>query len=897
MQSIKKLFSKNPLKIIFVLLFILGFVLYGNTFKAPFVFDDMHNIKDNPYVRMTKIESNYFEKLKNFPCSTRIIPNFTFSINYYFDRYDVGGYHLVNILIHIINGFLLFLIFRQTLYFSGNRTNIIPALAAFLWFVNPVHTQSVTYIVQRMTSMCAMFYFLSLFLYIKARLDFIGINQINKKQVSLFILSFLSFVCAILSKEIAATLSFFIFLYEWFFIKDLKTEWIKKNIKWVIAIFVIILAVSIYYLGDSPLKRILSGYNYRDFTLIERLLTQPRIVLFYISILFFPLPSRLNLEHHVDISTSLFDPLTTILSVLVIFILLVFAFFSAKKYRLLSFSILWFFGNLAIESSFIALELIFEHRTYLPSAFLFLSVIYYFSFFQKNKKKLIILYSVFFVVFSGFTIQRNYTWSDDLRFHRDCLEKSPEKPRVVLNMGVCHHNNQQFEKALGYYDRAIELKPDYGEAYSKKGAVLEKLGNNEESIFYIKKAIELKPDYIENYKLMGFIYNSRNQPDKAISYLETVLKKYPDYIEARMNLGNSYILKNDYNQALIQFLRVIETDPEYYMAYNNIGDVLMRMGQKEKALGYFNLALKLNPDYEKAYLNLGSIFLKEKDFKSAENYLLKALELDDQDVDILIKTGDYYFHINQFDKAESLYKKALDINSDNSYLKIQLGIIFFKSRNYEKAEEYFKKAADTSAEKYFPYYYLGLCALSKEDYSKTIFYLERAGELNPDFEQAKKKLADVYSTLNQNNKALEIYTEILLKKPDNTDLLIKKAEIYNKEKDNKNAIKNFEKAFFYDKNNEYVIENLAFLYVEDRQYENAAEKFELLKEFMKDNSLVYYNLSCVYSEAGNLEKAISNLKYAVNLGYNNKNKILNDKNLNFIKSSKEFEDIIKTISN
>jgi hypothetical protein len=129
---------------------------------------------------------------------------------------------------------------------------------------------------------------------------------------------------------------------------------------------VVLAIVALMYLGTHPVEKILSGYKARDFTPAQRVLTQFRVVIFYITLLIFPHPSRLNLDHDFPISNSLIDPVTTILSIGVIVGLMGLAIYKGKKERLLSFCILWFLANLVIESSVIGLEIIFEHRMYLP---------------------------------------------------------------------------------------------------------------------------------------------------------------------------------------------------------------------------------------------------------------------------------------------------------------------------------------------------------------------------------------------------------------------------------------------------------------------------------------------------------------------------------------------------
>jgi tetratricopeptide (TPR) repeat protein len=895
MNLIKNLFNKKPLLITFILIASLGFIIYSNSFDAPFVFDDMHNIKDNPYVRMTEIKPDYLKKLEKFPCDSRIIPNLSFALDYFFHRYETQGYHYVNTIIHILNAFVIFLIFRQTLYLTGNKSNITAAVAALVWLVNPVHTQSVTYIVQRMTSMCALFYLLSLYTYIKARLEFIKLSKINKSQILYFALSFIFFICALLSKEIAATLPVFILLYDWFFIKNLNTDFLKKNYKWIISGVAFFILIALYFLGDSPLERILSGYNYRDFTLTERLLTQPRIIIFYISILFLPLPSRLNLEHHINVSTSLIDPFTTILSILLIVGLISAAIYYAKKYRVFSFAVLWFFGNLAIESSFIALELVFEHRTYLPSVFVFFAVVYYMFQFKKHYKYVAVFFTAVILIFSGLTLKRNYTWSDAIRFHKDCLSKSPEKPRVVLNMGVVLYQDKEFEKALKYFKKTLDLKPGYYEPYAKIGATYDKLGEYNKAIEYLNKALELKPDFMEGNKNIAKIYIKLHEYDKAIVHLNKTLQIYPDYIKARIHLGNAYLYKNNYQKALNQFNKVLQIDNEFYPAYNNIGKIYMNQNQLEKAVIYFKKALKYNKKSPEANFNLGVISFSKKDYSEAENYLLKALESDPEAHEIKTKIGDLYFKWEKYSKAEKYYTKALE--TDNKLLrpKIQLGIINLKNNNYKKAKKYFSKVVELKGNNFLLYYYLGLTELIENNFSAGIENLKKSIKKNPGFIKAKEKLADAYKAKGSQEKALKTYNNILSVNNSNFHSLKNSAEIYFKKGLETKALKLYEKAYKIDNSDSVVIQKLAYLYADKNDYLKSALKFEELQKYHDINPVILFNTACMYSEAHKTDKALENLKKAVNAGYNNKEKILNDKNLDNIRNTVEFMDIAEQL--
>ncbi|CAB1081965.1 hypothetical protein D1AOALGA4SA_9605 [Olavius algarvensis Delta 1 endosymbiont] len=163
--------------LIVLLFFVLGILSYSNTFENPFVFDDKLRISENSDIRLKELSIESISKAITGKDSARSRPvgNISFALNYYFHQYNLFGYHLVNIIIHVVNGILLYLFLKATLALKQARFKIehsewIALLAALLWLVNPVQTQSVTYIVQRFTSMAAMFFFLSLLFYLNGRL-------------------------------------------------------------------------------------------------------------------------------------------------------------------------------------------------------------------------------------------------------------------------------------------------------------------------------------------------------------------------------------------------------------------------------------------------------------------------------------------------------------------------------------------------------------------------------------------------------------------------------------------------------------------------------------------------------------------------------------------------------
>jgi tetratricopeptide (TPR) repeat protein len=598
---------RGHLREVLTLLFmtLLVFLIYSNALRGPFTFDDLQNIRDNPHIRVNRLTFDpILGAAFDSPSSNRPIANISFALNYYFDHYDVLGFHVVNLLIHMMTGVFLYLFAKTTLSLPTLRSKHeapgwIPLVAVLIWLVHPLQTQSVTYIVQRMNSMAAMFYVLSLLFYAKGRLA-----EKKRKKWALLGGCILAGLLALGSKEIAVTLPFFIFLYEWYFFQDLSWSWLKGHSLALGGLMVLFAIMALVYLDGHPLQRILSTYAARDFTLTQRVLTEFRVIISYISLLIFPHPSRLNLDHDFPLSHSMVDPLSTVLAIGAIAAMIALAIRIARKQPLLSFCVLWFFGNLVIESSVIGLEIMYEHRTYLPSMLVSLMAVTVAHRYIKRKWLGIGILSVVVVVFSVWTYERNEVWRDDVSLWRDCVQKSPNKARPYYNLGVAVVGRGTVEEAIGHFSKAVRIKPDYAEAHNNLGVVLKKQGRLKEAMDHYLEAVAIKPDYVEAHNNMGVVLKTQGRVTEAMNHYTEALRINPDYTEALNNLGNVLKSQGRLQEAIGHFSKAIRIRPEFAEAWNNLGVALAKQKKFKEATGYFSEALRIKPDYAEARRNL-----------------------------------------------------------------------------------------------------------------------------------------------------------------------------------------------------------------------------------------------------------------------------------------------------
>ncbi|MGD2272186.1 MAG: hypothetical protein PVI06_17420, partial [Desulfobacterales bacterium] len=466
------------LAVAFILLLILTFAIYSNTFQASWHLDDYHNIVANPRLKISNLSpksiiqtffSHYDRGLYRSKKLYRPVACFTFGLNWYFGGHNLSGYHFINIMIHFLTAAVLFLtilILLRTPNLRGKYPGdayTIALLAATLWAVNPVHTQAVNYIVQRMAGLAALFYLLGLYFYIKGRLEETGF----KKKSVWFSLAGLSFLMALGSKENAALWPVAVVLTEIIFFQDLSRPAARKRFMMILAAAVgimLLLGLLIFFKSSFGF---LKGFGNRPFTVTQRLMTEFRILIFYLSQIAYPIPARLSLVHDIQVSTSLFQPWTTLPSILLVLSMIVGSALLMHKQPAVSFAILFYFLNHIIESSIIPLELAFEHRIYLTSLFLFFPIALWLSqllsyYKRQNRKMHAVVASFITLLLIGLgsgTFIRNIVWASEKTLWEDAIRKAPNSGRSYHNLAWAHYEAQgQLEKALDFYQQALKHK-------------------------------------------------------------------------------------------------------------------------------------------------------------------------------------------------------------------------------------------------------------------------------------------------------------------------------------------------------------------------------------------------------------------------------------------------------
>lgn len=590
-------------------------VTYSNSLHATWHLDDFQNILGNSAIHLTHISLTGVDRaLHAYPLGhglQRSLPNLTFALNWYIGQDHVLGYHIVNIAIHMIASIFLFLTIlgflaapNLTDKFQKNDKYFIALLSAAFWAVNPIQTQAVTYIVQRMAEMAGMFYIAGLFFYVRGRLE-----DARGKRYFLYTVCALTYGLAMLSKPNAVTLPILIFLAEFIFFQDLSDPLTRR-----IAILLtvgggLLLGAGGFFVffGDSFTK-LLNGYNARHFTLIERLLTEPRIVIFYLSQIFYPVPTRLSLVHTYPVSTSFFSPWTTTLCIVAIFISLCAAIYLIRRKPLLSFAILFFFLNHIIESSIIPLELVFEHRNYLPSMFLFvpvsIGILRAYQFYKAHNKimyQILVAATILLLIGLGSgTYIRNMAWQTQKSLWEDALKKAPGSSRPYHNLAWGYYEQiGAYDKAIEYYKKALQhpypIKGSRAQPYYSIGNLYDQKNETEKAIRYYKKSIGITEDYVKPQYNLATDYIKQGKYDEAKKHLDVLLGISPDNTTYLGLNGILFLDMHRFDQALVSFRKWLKYEPGNWQSYLYIGIAFNLMGRYDRSNWFLRRADQMHP--------------------------------------------------------------------------------------------------------------------------------------------------------------------------------------------------------------------------------------------------------------------------------------------------------------
>ncbi len=592
------------------LIILLGTIVYANSLGGQFVWDDETLVQYNPYIKSWShlpriFTSRLGSTAKESGAFYRPVQTFTYLVDYSFWRLNTFGYHITNMVLHILATISLFLLI-QALFENAK----LALLTALLFVVHPLHTEAVSYIAGRADSLAALFMFLTYLFYIW-----------HERKSGIIVLGAMmgAYILALLSKELSLILLPLVLFHHYAFRRPVD----KKAFAVLVGTFIGYIFWRVFVVGVGSIAQGTPPTFFVRLPGVFVALTN------YFRLLLFPF------DLHMEYGGLLFsyaEPKVAI-GIILLIILLAYVLFNKNRDRFLFFAVGWFFITLLPSSNLLypINAYMAEHWLYLPSiGFFLLLARFLIRLLESQKFKGVAVIMIFGLLtfYSTLTVQQNSYWGNGINFYKRMLHYAPESSRLYNNLAKAYHDAGKNDELIELLKSAIQLQPDnalahnnLGNAYKGVGRINEAIdsyrraiaidpqhagpyynlstiysdmdGQGEETIALLNKAIELSPHFAKSYNKLGLIYLERGETDRAIELLNRAMKLNPDDPEIYHNFGYIYFQGNDLSKAETMYKKALEADPNYVQAYHDLAIIYFSQGEYRMAVEYCDKSVAL----------------------------------------------------------------------------------------------------------------------------------------------------------------------------------------------------------------------------------------------------------------------------------------------------------------
>ncbi len=640
---------------------LVGAFAYHNSFTGPFVFDDPSSITANPTIRtLWPLSEPLTPPNAAITVQGRPVLNLSLALNYAIGGESVGGYHALNLAIHLAAALTLFGLLRRTLQRPvvspsvRKQAGTLALIVAMLWVAHPLQTQAVTYVIQRGESLMALFYLQTLYCFVR--------GSTSPTPARWFGLSLLSCFFGMGTKEVMVTAPLIVLLYDRAFVAGtLRDAW-RAHRAYYVGLASSWLLLGWLVAGAGGNRGGAAGFDvgvgWWDYAV-----TQVVAIDHYLRLSVWPTP--LIFEYGTFWVDDLADVL---LPAIVVGALALATLLAARQKPAIGFAGLFFFAVLSVTSIVPGTtQMIVEHRMYLPLAAVLTVLVLGLHRIRPTAARWFgPLAAVALVLL---TMARNDDYRSEPRLWRDTLAKRPRNalaremhaqaleragniagafverrhalhlfPRFAVaqcNLADALVRAGRVEEAVPYYQAAIKEKPAYAYAHNGLGTALARTGRLPEAIEHLTRAITLVPEFAEAKHNLSALHNNLGNAlaaagrlPEAERALREALRLVPDHANTRYNLGNVLLRLARPGDARAEFAAAVEREPSFLEARGNLGAVLLELGQAAEALREFETLIRLAPTLATAHLGRGEALFQLGRRSEAREAYERALKFD-----------------------------------------------------------------------------------------------------------------------------------------------------------------------------------------------------------------------------------------------------------------------------
>ena len=662
-----------------ILILIITFAAFAPCLKNGFVnWDDDIYVTDNVVIRHLSLHSIVQIFSTFFSAMYLPMTMLSYMSNYQLSQLDPFGYHMTNLLIHLLNCLLVFWLIRL---FSRNI--LVSFITAILFGVHPLRVESVAWVSERKDVFYSFFLLLSLICYCY----YLQIQRRGKA----YWLSVVFFIFSLLSKAMAITLPILLLLADYFRGRKYDRKMIADKIPFLI--LAICFGVFGIY-GQWPTLRSEPLLSFFD-----KFLISSYTVIFYLSKILLPigLSSLYPYSGIKDISIYLFS-LIDCLAILILTIC------SVKHTRKVVFGILFFLITLLPVLQFVPLgsTIVADRYTYMASLGLFYLIAEvvvgaYKKTAEKNRRLGVGLIIIFLIPIVGslsvLTWNRCVVWKDGITLWSDVLKINPSA-FAYNHRGVLFFRKGEYSKARYDFESAIASDATFISSYNNLGILYKEMGKNNEAIATFEKILVLEPKNTEAYLNIGHVYDLLGRNAEAASFYEKVLRINRDHAVGCYFFGMLSERMGKKDDAVSLLKRALEVNPNDLPSYHALDRLYVEMGRREEQLALYRNAIANDLDYFEAYYAIGIFYQDVGNYRKAIPLFKKAIEINAASAEANTSLGTVYCAIGKNKEALVWLKKALEMNPKIAVAHNNIAVAYYHQKQYDLAIQHCDKAIE-----------------------------------------------------------------------------------------------------------------------------------------------------------------------------------------------------------
>lgn len=655
------------------IILLISFVIYLPVFNNKLLaWDDDLYIKNNPLVYSINLKNIFSQYVMGNYHPLTIL---TFAIEYQFFGPNETGYHIINLLLHLLNVVLVFYVINLLV----NKPTVA-LVASLLFGIHPMHVESVAWAAELKDLLYTFFFLASYILYLK---------YLNSQQRKLYVFSLLLFFLSLLSKAMAASLPAVLILTDYFKGRKINGKALLEKLPFIL-LSIGFGIVAVWAQKSSGATEVV------NFGFLQRIVFACSGFITYIFQLFFPL--HLSAYYPYPIKSTESIPAQYYLYPILFMGLIIAVFYSLRFTKKFLFGVGFFAVTIFLVLQLLPVggAIIADRYSYIPSIGIFYLAGEGFNLLLNRKLKVpaFVLLTFITVFFSVKTFTRCNIWNNDLTLWDDVISKYKTVPIAYNNRGLIYLHEGKNDSALNDFNNAIELKPDYAKAYNNRGTLYMNESKNDEALKDFDKAIEFMPSFEGFHISRGNALKNKNRIDEALMEYDKALSLRPDFAEAFYSRGIIFMSQGKNSQAIEEYGKAIGLNPNYIEAYLNRGNSFRDNKQFDNALKDYEKAIRLNPNFSLAYFNRGTLFMNRTMNELAQKDFDKAIELNPGYVQAYHNKGNIFYNEKKYEEAITSFSKAIKIKPDYAVSFYSRGLAEYYSGRKDAACQDLKSAVN-----------------------------------------------------------------------------------------------------------------------------------------------------------------------------------------------------------